>query len=216
MIFLYKIKKFKPKTIYLLLSLILSLLSFNQTLAFDKECGYLKLKTKYSSTNGEFDPTAERGFIIGHEKIFVNESDQNQKQNSLEFGKLVQIIDPGSRNGNRIKISNEYAPEEIIGWVERDNVLCRNKPLRDPTTKLWRRVFIQTTEKKVGESNELREPVKLFQSSEGDCFDTGCGQITPYKWFFAFGERNGKVLLSNTQLLENTNKWQDGLMKQRE
>ena len=103
MILLYKIKKFKPKTIYLLLSLILSLFSFNQTLAFDKECGYLELKTKYSSTNGEFDPTAERGFIIGHDvNVFVNESDQNKKQNSLEFGKLVQIIDPVSRSGNRI------------------------------------------------------------------------------------------------------------------
>lgn len=123
--------------------------------------------------------------------VYKNSSGTDLAQQTLDFGQKFFISDPGAGT-QRIRIRR--LSDEVVGWVERDALLCRIFPLPDPKTGLLRRVVIQTETAIQGQV----VPRLAYHSTEKKCEGgaSSCPKLSRFQWYFIYSQEKGLVLLS--------------------
>ncbi|MFK8035296.1 MAG: hypothetical protein AB8B94_14235 [Hyphomicrobiales bacterium] len=173
-----------------------------QAQSFNSGCSAVDL-TAFVSINSEtgaveYDEKGLRIFAVDEGAEIYSQPEGTATNGALAFGQALWILDPGE-DYDRLQISEEGS-QDALGWVERDVVLCRQDPLRDAETGLWRRVYIQTATRSVGsvqdgEGETEIQPKPLFRGPIQDCDDT-CFKVGKFDWFFVYGEENNRFLLA--------------------
>ena len=145
-----------------------------------------------------FDRESLPSFIVSAQAPVYRGKDDNTSYRTLDFGSRVYVVDPADDvRGTRARVANYENINEVYGWVDQEHILCRTEPLR-LDNGILRRAFVQTATRVVGnDDGEINYRVKLvYDSSEGACNNHNCREIGKFKWFFTYGERDGKLLVS--------------------
>jgi hypothetical protein len=110
---------------------------------------------------------------------------------TIGFDKRLAVSDPGLGT-QRIRVRD--LSDADVGWVEREDLLCRLVPMADPATGLLRRIVIQTETAIQGQV----VPRLAYQSIDGTCEGgtSSCPKLSRFQWYFVYAEENGYVLLS--------------------
>ncbi len=109
----------------------------------------------------------------------------------LGFDQRYRVSDPGEGT-QRIKIRKQN--DEEVGWVDRDEVLCRVVPLTDAKTGLLRRMVVQT---ETAVQNQV-VPRNAYHTPTGKCEGgmQSCPKLSRFRWYFVYAEEAGHVLIS--------------------
>jgi hypothetical protein len=123
--------------------------------------------------------------------VYKNASGATRTAGTLGFAEKVAVSDPGLGT-NRIHIRK--LSDEDLGWVDREDLLCRIFPLADTGTGLLRRVVIQTETAIQGQV----VPRTAYHSLDGRCEggNSSCPKLSRFQWYFVYAEQDGYVLLS--------------------
>lgn len=187
-------------------SLFLSAVSFpamSQT--FSGDCTDTFLRRGFS-TNDQgviaYDKSSLKVFAVDEDAPIYSAATGQQTHAKLRFGQTLWILDPNGEKG-RVQVA-EFGDDIALGWVDRHTVMCRQEPLRDPETGLWRRIYIQTATRSrggfVGENQNEEtqiEPKQLFRGPYQDC-DDSCSTVGRFEWFYVYGDHNDRVLISKS------------------
>lgn len=164
-----------------------------------------------------FDETAAIARSVDDGQNFYTSADGDATRGRQSFAAEYAISDPGF--GQSRMLVRDAATDEELGWVEKDAILCKEDPIRDPETGLWQRVFIQTATRSVGgfgdtQSDEVTiEPKQLFRGPALECDDT-CETVGRFEWYYVFGTNNGRYLISKSvDLSSRTATGLDGWLK---
>jgi hypothetical protein len=117
---------------------------------------------------------------------------------SLRFSEYLFISDPG--DGDRLKVKDAGA--QPIGWVNRNDVVCRRYPMSDSETGLHRRAVVRTATDVRGVAQEKI----IYQSLDHRC-DGGlaaCQKVSRFQWYFIYAEMQGHYLIAEVASLGNT------------
>lgn len=111
---------------------------------------------------------------------------------TIGFDQKLRVTDPGEGT-QRIRVK-KLSSDEDVGWVERDDLLCRLLPLTDSHSGLLRRVVIQTETAERGKV----EARLAYESPLGQCEggNSKCPKLSRFQWYFIYAEESGHLLLS--------------------
>jgi hypothetical protein len=123
--------------------------------------------------------------------VYKNSSGAERTRQVLDFGQKFFVSDPGS-GFQRMRVRK--LSDEDVGWIERDDLLCRLYPTADAKTGLLRRVVIQTETAEQGKV----VPRTAYHSPDKQCEggDSSCPKLSRFHWYFVYAQENGYVLLS--------------------
>ena len=93
---------------------------------------------------------------------YKNSTGSDRLAQDVSFDQKLRVSDPGLGT-QRLRVRK--LSDEDLGWVERDDLLCRLFPLPDPKTGLLRRVVIQTETAEKG----LVVPRTAYHAPNGQC-----------------------------------------------
>jgi hypothetical protein len=106
---------------------------------------------------------------------------------ALKFSEHVIIADPGEPGG-RLRIKDIGG--QPLGWVNRNDVLCRRLPLSDAETGLYRRAVVRTAPDVQGTPQEKPVYQSLDKRCEGGA--NACVKVSRFTWYFVYAEmKNG-------------------------
>lgn len=159
-------------------------------------CSEQSLQAGFFIEDGKrvFDDERFQAFTIQLDTVaYKSPSVDERMPKTLGFDQRVAITDPG-QGGERVRV--RALSDEDLGWIERDDLLCRVFPLTDAQTGLLQRVVIQT------ETSVQSEvvPRTAYHSPKGGCEggDQSCPKLSRFQWYFVYGESGGKLLLSES------------------
>ena len=164
-----------------------------------------------------FDETAAIARSVDDGQNFYADADNDATRGRQTFAAEYAITDPGF--GQSRMLVRDAATDEESGWVEKDAILCKEDPLRDPETGLWQRVFIQTATRSIGGFGDMQsddvtvEPKQLFRGPALEC-DDSCDTVGRFEWYYVFGTSNDRYLISKSvDLSSRTATGLDGWLK---
>lgn len=166
---------------------------------FDSGCTD-ELLRKGENSEGVFDETYFTVRGVDEEAFFYVNADGAETAGKHVFAEEYLVSDPGI-GLNRMEVRDAKGAQQRLGWVEKNSVLCRNDPLRDPETGLWRRVFIQTATRSLGEAADDNaqagdiEAKPLHRGPRMECDET-CRKVGRFEWFYVYGDSDGRLLIS--------------------
>ena len=155
-----------------------------------------------------FDRESLPSYIVSAQAPVYRGKDDNTPYRTLDFGSRVYVIEPADDvRGTRARVADYGNINEVYGWVDQEHILCRTKPLR-LNNGILRRAFVQTATRVVASGDgEINYTVKLvYDSSKGYCENYNCREIGQFRWFFTYGERDGKLLVSEDAQLGSGNR----------
>lgn len=120
--------------------------------------------------------------------VFKTASDETRNDRTLRFSEYVIITDPGE-GAQRIEVSDMAG--QPVGWLNRNEVLCRRYPMRDRESGLYRRAVVRTATDVQGQAHEK----EVFHTLDGRCEDS-CPKVSRFQWYFIYAEIGGFFLIS--------------------
>jgi hypothetical protein len=141
----------------------------------------------------------EKFIAIAHKlvtAVYRDATGEAPAASTLRFSQRLTIADPGE-GVERIKIKDLGG--QVLGWVNRDAVLCRIYPMSDPDSGLYWRAVVRPGPGQV-------QVKKVFQSPDERCEGgtSNCVEVRRFQWYFVYGEENGHYLIAETPNLGNT------------
>lgn len=166
-------------------------------------------KPAFAINGGCEEQTFQTGYIIEDDKrvfdvdkfqvfsvrlqtrVYKSATGPDRTSDTLGFKQKVGVSDPGIGT-QRVRVRD--SADKDIGWVERDDLLCRLVPLIDTGTGLLRRVVIQTETAVQGQV----VPRLAYHSPNGQCEggNSACPKLSRFQWYFIYAEEGGYLLLS--------------------
>lgn len=125
--------------------------------------------------------------------VYKNPEGGERAATTIGFSEKVRVSDPGT-GVSRMRVRT--LSDQDRGWVEREDLLCRVTPLSDAKTGLLRRIVVQTETAVQGQV----VPRNAYHASSGQLCEGGpsnCPKLSRFQWYFAYGEQDGRVLLSD-------------------
>lgn len=182
-----------------------------QAETFDSGCSD-RYFSRFISLNGSetvFDRTAVRVHGIDESQNFYSASEGGTPTGQHTFAAEYAVTDPGL-GFDRLLVRDVVTGQEI-GWADKESILCREVPLRDPDTGLWRRAFIQTATRSVGSleagnQGDVEVEAKPLHRGPNALCDDGCHSVGLFEWYYIYGESNGRVLISKAVNLVATDR----------
>ena len=186
-------------------ALILTLASISTPTLWAQPVGHSCARANLTASNyynDEFDRESLPAFIVSTQTpVYRDKRSAGTPVGQLTFSSRVYVVEPADgESGTRAQVADYSDVSNVYGWVDQQHLLCRRDPLR-LDSGIWRRAFIQTATKVIGE-DELNYTAKLlYADSQGKCEDDSCNEIGEFKWFFIYAERDGKLLVSEAAQL---------------
>ena len=163
-------------------------------IAWGEPVGSSCLRANLSASNfyqGEFDRESLPAFVVGDQvPVYAQKRSDGAPIRRLAFGSRVFVVEPAdSSSSSRVQVADYSDVNKIYGWVDQSNLLCRRDPLR-LASGIWRRVFTPAS--------------TIYKDSQGGCEDNNCDAtfLIP-NWHFIYGERDGRLLVSEWAQLES-------------
>lgn len=131
--------------------------------------------------------------------VYSGETGSGRGARALRFSEHVIIADPGE--GARIKIKDIGG--QPLGWVNRNDVICRRSPMLDGETGLHRRAVVRTATDVQGTPQEKL----VYQSLDKRCENgvSSCQKVSRFQWYFIYAEMQNYYLISEAPNLGNSN-----------
>ena len=122
---------------------------------------------------------------------FEGATGETRKPDPVTFDQKLLVTDPGVGT-QRLRVRT--LADKDIGWMEREDLLCRTLPLADAKSGLLRRTVIQTETAVQGKS----EARLAYHAPDGRCEGgkNACPKLSRFQWYFVYAEENGHILLS--------------------
>jgi hypothetical protein len=178
------------------LGLVLAASAFaaQPSFAINGGCEEQRFQSGYLIEDGKriFEEDKFRVFgVRSNTPIYKNATGPERLRDTIGFDQRMAVTDPGLGT-QRIRVRK--LSDEDIGWVERDDLLCRVVPITDPGTGLLRRVVIQTETAIQGQVL----PRLAYHAPNGQCDggNAGCPKLSRFHWYFVYAEEGGYALLS--------------------
>jgi len=149
-----------------------------------------------------FDKSAKKiHAIIMGVPVYKESFGEEKAGRTLNFGERVALIDPG-RSKKRMQIADLSG--NPLGWVNRNDMLCRDIPLIDENSKLFRRVFVTTRAHVRGDTTGVQRT--LYHSLDGRCQggQDKCPKASRFEWYFIYAESQKKFLISFSARMNDT------------
>jgi hypothetical protein len=123
--------------------------------------------------------------------IYKGSTGSERNQQVLSFDQKLFVADPGV-GSQRIRVRN--LSDEDLGWVDREDLLCRLFPIADTKTGLLRRVVIHTETAVQGQVVART----AYHAPDGQCEggSSSCPKLSRFQWYFVYAEQSGYLLLS--------------------
>jgi hypothetical protein len=131
--------------------------------------------------------------------VYKAATGNSREPRSLRFSEHVIIVDPGE-NTPRIKVKDIGA--QALGWVNRNELLCRVLPVNDRETGLYRRAVVRTATDVRGAVQEKEVYHSLDRRCEGG--RTACVKVSRFQWYFVYAEIQDHYLISESASLGNS------------
>lgn len=115
----------------------------------------------------------------------------------LAFSRPLFVIGQTGR-GAWVQVAALAQGSAPLGWMAGRDLLCRQRPLRDPVTGLDRKAVIKTE----GAVGTVQPVIAHRSSSEQACGAGDCPTLQRFDIQYVFAERNGRALLSKDFVLD--------------
>jgi hypothetical protein len=147
-----------------------------------------------------FDDEKFQAFTTRLDTPVFASSTGTDRTKTVGFSEKLLVKDPGEGSG---RVLVRTLADQEIGWIERDDLLCRLYPLADDKSGLLRRVVVQTETAVQGEVT----PRTAYHSSGGQCEggNQSCPKLSRFQWYFVYMEQGGHILLSESANLGGPN-----------
>jgi hypothetical protein len=170
-------------------------------------CEASALQYGWSIQNGRRVFNEEDIRAVAHEldtPVYAAATGNARGPRSLRFTEHVIIVDPGEGTG-RIKVKDIGG--QPLGWLNRNDVLCRTSPMRDPETGLYRRAVVRTAPDVQGKPQEKDVYQSLDKRCEGG--NGACLKVSRFQWYFVYAEmqsadKQNYYLISEKESLGNS------------
>lgn len=166
-------------------------------------CDVGSLQRGWKIISGQRVYVSEDVRAIAHQletPIFTAATGTARAQRTLGFSEYVLIADPGSEGSARFPIKDTSL--QPIGWVNRNDVLCRPLPMTDPETGLYRRAVVRTAADLQGRAQEKEVYHSLDRRCEGATRGTAtCAKVSRFQWYFVYAEIQGHYLIAEWESL---------------
>jgi hypothetical protein len=144
----------------------------------------------------------EKFVAIAHKldtPVYQDATGDARAPKTLRFSQRLTIADPGE-GVQRIKIKDLGGA--VLGWVNRDAILCKIYPMSDPDSGLYRRAVVRTETTVQGQA----QVKKVYSSPDDHCEGgpSGCLEVSRFQWYFVYAEESGHYLIAETANLGNT------------
>lgn len=139
-----------------------------------------------------FDDEKFQAFSIAMDTaVYAADTGPKTTAMKLPFDQRLLVSHPGLGT-DRIQVRT--LSDDAVGWVERESVLCRLLPLKDPHSGLLRRVVIRTDTAVQGQV----EPKLAYHTPDRRCAGgaAACVKVSRFQWYFVYAEQKDHVLLS--------------------
>ena len=127
----------------------------------------------------------------------------NQRNGNLTFNQQAEILE---ESNERVKVRSLHfkGKEQSMGWVQKNDLLCRNKPIKSDTG-LEMKFFIKTST--TARTTDDKEPsIQIFQDPEmRDCVggQGNCREgASRFHMYFIFDQTDNALLLGDRYRLE--------------
>jgi hypothetical protein len=163
--------------------------------AIDGGCEEQFFQSAYIIEDGKrtFDEAKFTAFTVRTSTpVYRTATGADRTKTTLRFDEKVRVSDPGA-GAQRIRVRKQS--DEDLGWVEREDLLCRLFPLADSKTGLLRRVVIQTETAVKGQV----VPRTAYHAPDGNVCEGGsasCPKLSRFQWYFTYAEQNGYILIA--------------------
>lgn len=131
--------------------------------------------------------------------VYTAATGDARAQRSLRFSEHVIIVDPGEGTG-RVKVKDIGG--QPLGWLNRNDVLCRRLPISDSETGLYRRAVVRTAPDLQGKPQEKEVYQSLDKRCEGG--NRACLKVSRFQWYFVYAEMQDQYLISEAPALGNS------------
>ncbi len=143
--------------------------------------------------SGNIGKSQREAVILRNDTPLYSNFSGSARKGTLQFDAKVLIH---AVQGDRVQVYRLYA-ERPAGWVARDDLLCKRKPLRSPSG-LEMKFFIKTEARRNSGEYGILPGVQAYQNYEGtDCGTGECRKLLRFNGYFVFDERNGRYLLGS-------------------
>jgi hypothetical protein len=135
--------------------------------------------------------------------VYQESSGDARAAKVLRFSERVSIIDPGMGT-NRIQVKDGRG--QPIGWVTRNDVLCRLFPIRGRNQAGSYKRVIAGTDTAVQAQSQTKKLYQTPQSLPVDqrCEGGVCAEVSRFRWYFIYAEDNDHYLISEYANLESS------------
>jgi hypothetical protein len=130
--------------------------------------------------------------------VFQDATGNVRLAQTLRFGQRLLIADPGEGT-RRVRLKD--ASGQMVGWVDRDVMLCRLHPSADPGSGLFPRVVVRTDTARRGQE----QAKKVYHSPDRRCEGGTCPEVGRFQWYFVYAEENDHYLIAPDANLGSSN-----------
>jgi len=136
--------------------------------------------------------------VLRDNSAVYGEAEATEVLTTLAFGRPLEITQVGEL---KLKVQ-ALSDEKPIGWVKRNDLLCRDTPLRGDTG-LEQKIYIKTETAVQGEKPAT---VKAFPSPTGDDCLNKCRELSRFNGYFIFANdtKTDRYLLADNYLLDDS------------
>jgi hypothetical protein len=151
-----------------------------------------------------FDDERYSAFVLRlNTPVYQDSSGETRAAKVLGFSERVGIIDPGMGK-DRIRVKDNR--EQPIGWVARNDLLCRLFPISGRNqTGFAKRVIVGTDATVQGQS-QVKKVYQTPQSLPADqrCERGVCAEVRPFQSYLVYAEDNDHYLIAGDANLGNS------------
>lgn len=193
------------------IAVILTVMSFASEVSAQTDgrktgCDFPKLNAAWvmvDATQRRYPERVQALAIKADVPVYAEESGTEPLPEKLPFNARVYIVEPGTTGGARFKVIRTGG--QPLGWVGRNDMLCRLDPLVDAQSKLLRRMVVrtETSEQDEGEDEEAVVARTAWHSPTADVCQGGgaelCKKASRFQWYFIYHEEAREVVEQDGQ-----------------
>lgn len=151
----------------------------------------------YYDHSGVFDPDGRLALYLRDGVPLYDQAVDGTVIGRGRFSDAVRIIGAGV---SRLQV-RAIGATVASGWVDRGDLLCRLKPLRDPNTGLERKAFIRT-ETTLAEEGKGATVTAYPAPDLTGCGPGECRLLSRFELYFVMDETADAILLSDTFVID--------------
>ncbi len=135
--------------------------------------------------------------VLKQDAVVYPDANVSSVTSTVEFNKSLQVKDV---QGTRVQVA-QIRTGVVLGWIERENLLCALSPLKGKKSGLEQKFYIRTATEERGDKPSS---VQAYPASTLDGCNGLCRELSRFEGYFVFDvdEQNNSYLLSDTYKLD--------------